>query len=106
VPQLLTPVCSRACALQQEKPLQWETYAQKPERSPRSLQIEKSLYSSEDPAQPKEKKKNPLCCVMVLLNLNKCPMVKIPHLKSHLSYKYMYCVSYFSLSHMNGKLAL
>ena len=43
---------------------------------------------------------------MVLLNLNKCPMVKIPHLKSHLSYKYMYCVSYFSLSHMNGKLAL
>ena len=38
--QLLKPVCSRARALQQEKPLQWEAHA--PQSSPHSLQLEKS----------------------------------------------------------------
>ena len=43
VPQLLS-LCSRAHALQQEKPPQWE--AHRP-------QLEESLCSKEDPAQPK-----------------------------------------------------
>ena len=42
--QLLKPECPRACAPQQEKQL---------ESGPHSLQLEKSLYSSKDPAQPR-----------------------------------------------------
>ena len=41
--QLLKPSCSRACAAEQKKPLQWEA-------SP--WHLEKSPCSSEDPAQP------------------------------------------------------
>ena len=41
--QLLKPMCPRACA-PQEKPLQGEAHAP---------QLEKSLCSNEDPAQPK-----------------------------------------------------
>ena len=40
--QLLKPACSRACALQQEKPPQWEAYTLQLESSPCSLQLEKS----------------------------------------------------------------
>ena len=50
VPQLLMPTCPRACALQQEEPLQWEACAPQIESSPHSLQEKKSLCSNEDPA--------------------------------------------------------
>ena len=43
----------RACALQQEEPLQREARTLQLESSPYLLQLEKSLHSREDPAQPK-----------------------------------------------------
>ena len=43
-PWILEPTCPRACGLQQEKPPQWEA---------RAPQLEKSLCSNEDPAEPK-----------------------------------------------------
>ena len=65
MPQLLKPERPRACALQ-EKPLRWETCAPQLENSPWLLQLEKSLCSNKDPAQPinksnylkKKKKRN------------------------------------------------
>ena len=45
-PQLLKPAYSRACAPKQEKP---------PQREALAPQLESSLHSSEDPAQPKLK---------------------------------------------------
>ena len=45
--QLLKPTCSRACAPQQKKPLQWEAHA---------ATREKATWSTEDPAQPKTNK--------------------------------------------------
>ena len=42
-----------AWSLQQEKPLQWEARARQLESSPCLQQLEKSVCSSEDPAQPK-----------------------------------------------------
>ena len=54
VPQLPKHTHPRARALQQERPPQREdACAPQPERSPRSLQREKSWGSSEDLAQPK-----------------------------------------------------
>ena len=44
---------TRAHALLQEKPLKRKACALQPERSPCSPQLEESLSSSEDPAQPK-----------------------------------------------------
>ena len=60
VPQLLKPVHPRAHAMRslQEKPLQWEACAPQLESRPCSLQLEKSMCSSEDPAQPKIHLKN------------------------------------------------
>ena len=54
-PQLLKPVHPTARA-PQEKPLQWEATHTSKSR-PRSLQLEKSPCSHEDPAQPKIKTK-------------------------------------------------
>ena len=51
-PQLLS-LCSRARALQQEKPPQGEACAPQLESSPHSLKLEKNLRSKEDLAQPK-----------------------------------------------------
>ena len=51
--RLLKPLCPRPCALQQERPLQWEARAPRPERSSHSPQPEKAVRSSEDPVQPK-----------------------------------------------------
>ena len=51
-PQLLKPPHPRACALQQEKPLQWEAHAPQLESSPCSPQLETSLRSDKGPAQP------------------------------------------------------
>ena len=51
--QLLKPACSRVCASQQEKPLQWEAHAPQLENSCCLPQLEKSPCNSEDPAQPK-----------------------------------------------------
>ena len=48
-----TELQPRAHDLQQEKPLQWEACALHLESSPQSPQLEKSLCSNEDPAQPK-----------------------------------------------------
>ena len=42
----------RACALQQEKPLRWEVHTPELESSFHLPQLEKSLSSNEDPAQP------------------------------------------------------
>ena len=53
-PQLPKPACLRVHALQQEKPLQGEAWASQLERSRSSPQLEKSLQSNEDPAQPKK----------------------------------------------------
>ena len=50
-PQLLKPAHPRACALQQEKPLQQEAHVPQQESSPCSLHPDKSSHSSEDPAQ-------------------------------------------------------
>ena len=58
VPWLLKPTCLRACAQQQEKPLQWEALTLPLENSPCSLHLEKSLCSNKDPAQPKINKQN------------------------------------------------
>ena len=51
--QLLKTMCSRACALQQEKPLQREAWVSQLETSPHSLQLEKSSQSNKDIAQSK-----------------------------------------------------
>ena len=61
--RLLKPKHHRAHALQQEKPLVWDTCTPQLENSPHSLQLEKSLCSNKDSAQPKTfffklKKKN------------------------------------------------
>ena len=50
--QLLTSLHPRAHALQQEKP-QWEARTPQLERGPRLSQLEKSLCSNTDSAQPK-----------------------------------------------------
>ena len=47
----------RTCAQQQEKPPQWEAHAPQLESSPYLLQLEKSLNSNEEAAQPKINKK-------------------------------------------------
>ena len=57
VQQLLNPVCPRACAAQQEKPLQWEDRTLQLESSPRLPQLEKSLHNNEDSEKQKKKKK-------------------------------------------------
>ena len=49
-PQLLKPVCPRACATQQEKSLQGEAHAPQ-QSSPCMLQLEKA--GNKDPAEPK-----------------------------------------------------
>ena len=55
-----------AHALQQEQPLQRDTHALQLASGPRSLQLEKSLYSNKDPhGQKKKKKQTP---TPVLLN--------------------------------------
>ena len=55
--QLLSPhKAPKVRAPQQEKSLQREAYALQLESSPCLLQLEKSLCSNEDPAQPKKKK--------------------------------------------------
>ena len=41
-----------ACALQQEKPQQWEALALQQGVAPHSPQLEESPHSNEDPAQP------------------------------------------------------
>ena len=57
-PQLLKPTCPRAHTLQQEKPPQRKARKAQLECSPRSLQLERSPCSNEDPAQPKIKQIN------------------------------------------------
>ena len=52
-PQLLKPAPTKACVLKQEKTLQWEVCKSQPESSPHSPQLQKSLCSSDDLAQPK-----------------------------------------------------
>ena len=44
---------SRACALQQHRPLKWEAHTPQLKSGPHSLQLEKSWNSNEDLAQPK-----------------------------------------------------
>ena len=60
VPELLKPVHPRAHAMRslQEKPLHWEACAPQLESRPCSLQLEKSVCSDEEPAQPKINTKN------------------------------------------------
>ena len=53
--QLLKLPSSKACALQQEKPLQWEVQCTTSKSSPGLPKLEKALASKEDPAQPKIK---------------------------------------------------
>jgi len=53
MPQLLKPMCPRACALQPEKPHQCETFILQLKKSPYLMQLEKSLGRKEDLAQPK-----------------------------------------------------
>ena len=58
MPQLPRPEHLTAHALQQEKPQPWEACAPQLESSLHSRQLDKSLCSNKDPAQPKKKKKN------------------------------------------------
>ena len=51
-PQLLKSAHPRACVPQQEKPLQWEACVSRLDSGPRSLQLEQSLHSNEDPTHP------------------------------------------------------
>ena len=53
LPQLLKPVCPRACALQEEKPLEWEAHTPQQESRPRSLQLEKSCTQQQRPSAVK-----------------------------------------------------
>ena len=53
--ELQKPKHPRACALQQEKPQQWEAHALKLGSSLHLPQPEKSLHRNEDPAQQKNK---------------------------------------------------
>ena len=53
--QLLKPLHFGACALQQEKPQQWEACTPQLESSPCLLHLEKSPRSHEGPVQPKTK---------------------------------------------------
>ena len=55
VPQLLKPAGLSTCPLQQEKPPKWEACVLQLERSSHLLQLEKSLRSTKDSAQPKNK---------------------------------------------------
>ena len=55
VPQLLKPAGLSACPLQQEKPPKWDACVLQLESSPHLLQLEKSLCSTKDSAQPKNK---------------------------------------------------
>ena len=65
MPQLLSPQAAtteapvpRACAPQQEKPLQWETqHALQVEKGPCSLQLEKACEQQQRPSTTKKKKK-------------------------------------------------
>ena len=50
---LLKPAHSRAHSPQQVKPTQWEAHTPQLESSPHWPQLEKSLRSNKDPAQPK-----------------------------------------------------
>ena len=51
-------LCTPEPVLCNKKPLQGEACTPQQERSPCSLQLEKSLHNSEDPAQPKINKQN------------------------------------------------
>ena len=55
--QLVGPICLRAYAPEEEKPLQWEAHALLLESSPHWPQLEKILCSSEDLAQWKRNNK-------------------------------------------------
>ena len=57
VPHLRQTARPRACALQQEKPPQWEAHAPQLESSLCLLQLEKNPHGNQDPAQPKIKLK-------------------------------------------------
>ena len=48
----------RGCALQKEKPLQWDTFILQLESSPHSLQVGKAHMQQEDPVQAKKIKIN------------------------------------------------
>ena len=50
---LLKPASSKALALQQKKPLQWEAHTPQLERSPHLPQLEKKPSQSKDPVQTK-----------------------------------------------------
>ena len=53
VPQLLKPVCPRACAPQQEKPQQWEACSPQRRVAPARRNWRRPVHSNEDPKQPK-----------------------------------------------------
>ena len=55
VPQLLKPTGPRACALQQEKPPQWEALTLQLESKPCSLQLEKKPTQQQIPRRAKNK---------------------------------------------------
>ena len=60
-PQPRKPTGPRACALQQEKPPQWEAHTSQRERSPRG---------NDDPAQPKINKHNYCKYIFIYLSYN------------------------------------
>ena len=53
MPQLLKPAHHRACAVQQDTPLQWEAHTQQLESSPCLSQLEKAGTPMKNPAQSK-----------------------------------------------------
>ena len=71
-PQLLQPERSRACAVQQEKPPEWEVRAPQLESSPYSPQLQESLCSNEDPAHTHTQTEcaPQVCLTLALWSLN------------------------------------
>ena len=53
--KLLKPKSPRSHILQQKKLLKWYAYTPQLERCPHSPQVEKTLWSNEDPAKPRKK---------------------------------------------------
>ena len=50
MPQVLKPACSRACAPQQEKLLQWEAHALQLDNSPYLPQLQKACVQQQRPS--------------------------------------------------------
>ena len=77
VSQLLKPAHPRACALQQEKPLQWEAHTPQLESNPCLPQLEKSLHTTTK-AQHSQKSTKFFLILKILKNCLKFKLFLLP----------------------------